>query len=102
MDIRETDLTFHGRKVVQADEMFFVDAEIGAQPGPDQWLSDQKLNLVYRGCVYNRIDQTGEFRKFAHPEYVPPSDEEIIRAFTEAGFEGVEIGPHIPTCRHAA
>jgi hypothetical protein len=61
MNIRETDAIFNGRKVIQVDEIFFVDSELGT-PSEDGWVSDLRIAVIYKGCIYNRVDDTWEFR----------------------------------------
>lgn len=104
MEIRETDTTFHGRRVIQVDEMFFVDSEIGTPVTEARWVSDQRANLFYKGCVYNRIDHTKEFWRLVHPDQTAPEPGTVVYQLNDDGTEE-EVGvlhPSKPSCVHAA
>jgi len=100
MDIREIDTTFHGRRVIQVDEIFFVDTQMDAAKIETEWVSDQHITLNYQGCLFSRVDTTAEFFRVRHPDYVLPTDEELECAFREAGCEYVRVESSTePSCR---
>lgn len=103
MDVRESEITFHGRKVVQADEIFFVDSQMGTTATGTYWITDQRRSLVHDGCIYNRLDSTPEFYQFIHPEFVPPKAGTPVQILHEDGRveESVLLDAE-PSCQHAA
>jgi hypothetical protein len=103
MDIREIDATFHGRDVIQVNEFFFADTQMGTEEQGPRWVSDQEITVVYKGCLYLRVDQTGEFYQLTHPDFVPPAVGSTVQILHMDGrIEESELLAAEPSCHHAA